>query len=64
MAIAIHSRFDAADYLDDPETAAEYLAACLEDPNPAVFAAALDDVARAAANVVDARDKPGHDGSI
>ncbi|MBL8831863.1 MAG: putative addiction module antidote protein [Rhodospirillales bacterium] len=47
MAKAKHSRFDAADYLDDPETIAEYLAACLEDPNPAVFVAALGDVARA-----------------
>ncbi len=64
MAMERGHKFDATDYLDEPETVAEYLAACFEDPNPAVFAAALDDVARAAAKVVDARDKPGHDGNI
>jgi probable addiction module antidote protein len=41
------ARFDAADYLGDAEVAAEYLAACLEDENPAVFLAALADVAKA-----------------
>lgn len=39
--------FDAARYLDDEETMAEYLAACLDDPNPDVFLAALGDVAKA-----------------
>ena len=39
--------FDAADYLDDEETIAEYLSAALEDPNPDVFLAAVRDVARA-----------------
>ena len=39
--------FDAVDYLDDDETAAEYLTAALEDPNPDVFLAAVRDVARA-----------------
>lgn len=39
--------FDAADYLDDEETIAEYLTAALEDPNPDVFLAAIRDVARA-----------------
>ena len=39
--------FDASDYLDDEEVMAEYLAACLEDPNPDVFLAALADVAKA-----------------
>ena len=39
--------FDAADYLDDEETMAEYLTAALEDPNPDVFLAAVRDVARA-----------------
>lgn len=39
--------FDAADYLDDDETIAEYLTAALEDPNPDVFLAAVRDVARA-----------------
>ena len=39
--------FDAADYLDNEETIAEYLSAALEDPNPDVFLAAVRDVARA-----------------
>ena len=39
--------FDAADYLDDEETIAEYLTAALEDSNPEVFLTALRDVARA-----------------
>ena len=41
------SRFDAADYLDDEETIAEYISAALEDPNPEVFLTAVRDVARA-----------------
>ncbi len=39
--------FDAADYLDDEETIAEYLTAALEDSNPEVFLTAVRDVARA-----------------
>lgn len=39
--------FDVSDYLDDDEVMAEYLAACLEDPNPDVFLSALADVAKA-----------------
>lgn len=39
--------FDAADYLDDKETIAEYLTAALEDPNPDLFLTAIKDVARA-----------------
>ena len=39
--------FDAAEYLDDDETVAEYISAALEDPNPDVFLAAIRDVARA-----------------
>ncbi len=39
--------FDAADYLDDEQTIAEYLTAALEDPNPDVFLTAVRDVARA-----------------
>lgn len=39
--------FDAADYLDDEETIAEYLTAALEDPNPDVFLTAVRDAARA-----------------
>lgn len=38
--------FDAADYLSDEETIAEYLTAALDDPNPDVFLAAIRDVAR------------------
>jgi probable addiction module antidote protein len=39
--------FDAADYLTDDETIAEYITAALEDPNPDVFLTAVRDVARA-----------------
>ena len=39
--------FDAADYLDDEQTIAEYLTAALEDPNPDGFLTAVRDVARA-----------------
>jgi len=39
--------FDAANYLDDEETIAEYLTAALEDSNPDVFLTAVRDVARA-----------------
>ena len=39
--------FDAADYLDDEQTIAEYLTAALEDPNPDVFLTAVRDLARA-----------------
>ncbi len=45
--MAKFSRFDAADYLDDEVTIAEYITAALEDPDPAVFLAAVRDVARA-----------------
>ena len=41
------STFDAADYLDNEETIAEYITAALDDPNPDVFLAAVRDVARA-----------------
>lgn len=41
------SQFDAADYLNDEETIAEYLTAALEDENPDVFLVAVRDVARA-----------------
>ncbi|MFA7431979.1 MAG: addiction module antidote protein [Rhodospirillaceae bacterium] len=39
--------FDAADYLTDEATIAEYLTAALEDPNPEMFLIAVKDVARA-----------------
>jgi probable addiction module antidote protein len=42
-----YAAFDASEYLDNDATIAEYLSATLEDPNPAVFLAALGDVAKA-----------------
>jgi probable addiction module antidote protein len=45
--IADLPEFDAADYLDDEETIAEYITAALDDPNPDVFLTAVRDVARA-----------------
>jgi len=48
--------FDAADYLDDEETIAEYLTAALENPNPDVFLVAVRDVARARGMTQLARD--------
>lgn len=42
-----YAPFDAADYLDDEQTIAEYLTAALDDPNPDVFLTAVRDVARA-----------------
>ena len=35
--------FDAADYLSNEETIAEYISAALEDPNPDVFVTAVRD---------------------
>jgi probable addiction module antidote protein len=48
--------FDAADYLDDEETIAEYLTAALEDSNPDIFLVAVRDVARARGMAQLARD--------
>ena len=48
--------FDAADYLDDEETIAEYLTSALEDPNPDLFLVAVRDVARARGMAQLARD--------
>ena len=39
--------FDAAEFLDNEETIAAYLSAALEDDDPALFLAALADVAKA-----------------
>lgn len=39
--------FDAADYLTDDETVAEYISAALEDPDPDMFLVAVKTVARA-----------------
>ena len=43
----IYKPFDAAAYLDNDAVIAEYLSAAAEDPNPAIFVAALGDVAKA-----------------
>ncbi|MEO5332377.1 MAG: putative addiction module antidote protein [Magnetococcus sp. YQC-5] len=42
-----YAPFDVADYLNNNEAFAGYLSAVADDPNPAVFIAALDDVAKA-----------------
>lgn len=47
MAKAKFAPFNAADYLDDENVIAEYLAAALEDPNPEVFLLAISNVAKA-----------------
>ncbi len=41
------SEWDPAEYLDSDEKIAEYLAAALEENDPALFSAALGDIARA-----------------
>lgn len=41
------SEYDTAEFLDNEEVIAEYLAAAMEDDNPDVFLAALATVARA-----------------
>jgi probable addiction module antidote protein len=46
--IADLPEFDAAEYLDDEQAVAAYLTAVLEENDPALLAAALGDVARAA----------------
>jgi probable addiction module antidote protein len=51
-----YAPFDAADYLDNDEVIAEYLSAAIEDPDPAVFLAALGDVAKASGMARVARD--------
>ncbi len=45
--MAKFAKFDAADYLDNEETIAEFLTAALEDENPEVFLAAIAAVAKA-----------------
>ena len=42
-----YSKFDIVDYLDSNEAAAAYLSAVLEENDPDLLAAALDDIARA-----------------
>ena len=53
--MAKYATFDAADYLDDEETIAEYITAALEDPNPDVFLTAVRD-----GTSPDALVSPGH----
>jgi probable addiction module antidote protein len=45
--MAKFAKFDAADYLDNEETIAEFLTAALEDENPDVFLAAIAAVVKA-----------------
>lgn len=47
--------FDAADYLTDEDTIAEYLTAALEDPDSDMFLVAVKDVARARYDTVGKR---------
>jgi probable addiction module antidote protein len=47
MSTAKISEYDTAEFLDNEEIIAEYLAVAMEDPNPDVFIAALATVARA-----------------
>jgi probable addiction module antidote protein len=47
MAKTKFAPFNAADYLDNEEVIAEYLAAALEDPEPEVFMMAVSNVAKA-----------------
>lgn len=50
------TRWEPADHLDTPEAIAAYIAAALEDGDPAVVAAALGDVARAKGMTAIARE--------
>ena len=56
MAKAKFAPFNAADYLDNEEVIAEYLAAALEDPDPEVFMMAVSNVAKARGIAKIARD--------
>jgi len=48
--------FDIADHLDNEEVIAEYLTVAIEDPDPAMFLAAVRNVARARGMAQLARD--------
>lgn len=50
------NRYDTADYLKTEEDMAAYLDACVEEGDPALIAAALDDIARARSMTQLARD--------
>jgi probable addiction module antidote protein len=53
------SEFDTSAYLDSEETIAEYLKAAREDPNPEVFLAAINHVAKARTRYLEERAKRG-----
>lgn len=46
MSLTLHE-WDASEHLDNPEVIAEYLQAAIEEEDPALFRAALADVAKA-----------------
>jgi probable addiction module antidote protein len=52
------SRYDTADYLETEADIAAYLTACAEENDPALFVAALGDVARAR-NIAQLAEKTG-----
>jgi probable addiction module antidote protein len=56
MAKTKFAPFNAAEYLDNEEVIAEYLAAALEDPDPEVFMMAVSNVAKARGIAKIARD--------
>jgi probable addiction module antidote protein len=45
--IETFTRYDTADYLESEEDVAAYLSACADEDDPALFLAALGDIARA-----------------
>ena len=49
--------FDAADYLNDEETIAEYITAALDDLNPDIFLTAVRDVARVSGGLKASRSR-------
>lgn len=56
MAKTKFAPFNAAEYLDNEEVIAEYLAAALKDPDPEVFMMAVSNVAKARGIAKIARD--------
>jgi DNA-binding phage protein len=51
------SKFDAVDYLKTEKDIAAYLSAVLEDGDPALFVAAIGDIARAKGMKIEARPR-------
>ena len=56
MAKTKFAPFDAAEYLDNEEVIAEYLAAALEDPDPEAFMIAISNVAKVRGMAMVAKD--------